>query len=166
MCTSPDEGLRTGQSGVTLVESIVALVIIGTALAGTLQLMSFATAHSADPMVRSQAVAIAEAYLEEISLKSFFDPDLGPGPGPCPAPEARRDLYDNVCDYAGIDDPDPEDQNGNPVAGLAGFRVRVAVDSAATLGGLSGPVDLLRVDVRVNLGNATDLTLSSYRTAR
>ena len=31
--------------------------------------------RSADAMVLSQAVAIAEAYLEEITLKPFADPD-------------------------------------------------------------------------------------------
>ena len=48
-------------------------------------------------MVMSQAVAIAEAYLEEISLKSFADPDGVDG-------EAARVAFDDVNDYDGLVD--------------------------------------------------------------
>ena len=59
------------QSGVTLIELVIAIVII--AIAATAILGTFATTvgQSADPMIRHQAVAIAEAYLEEISLKAL-----------------------------------------------------------------------------------------------
>ena len=56
----------------------------------------------------------AEAYLEEILLRDYLDPDTS---SVCPAPEATRDLYDNVCDYALLDDAGARSQDGTPVAG-------------------------------------------------
>ena len=44
------------------------------------------------------------------------------------------------------------------------YRVRVNVDSAATLGGLSGANTVLRVDVRLTHTTQVDFTLSGYRT--
>ena len=119
---------------------------------------------NADPMLELQASAIAEAYLEEIMLKPYYDPDLGAPGGVCPAAEvAGRTVYDNVCDYDLLDDVGPIDQNGVPVAGLAPYRVRVNVDTLATLGALAGPADVVRADVRVTHASGLDLTLSGYR---
>ncbi len=151
------------ERGVTLVELVVAMVVISIAAAGTLQLIASTTRASADPMLLQQATAVAEAYLEEILLNAYYDPDLGAGGGVCPAVEASRDLFDNVCDYDGMDDQPPRDQFGTPVAGLAPYRVRVAIDTAAALGGLSGPAQVLRADVRVTHSDVVDLTLSGYR---
>jgi MSHA pilin protein MshD len=148
---------------VTLVELTISIAVIGIALAGTLALVRRATVASADPLIQRQASAIAEAYLEEILLRPYYDPDLGAGAGACPAPEASRPLFDNVCDYAGLDDAGAHDQTGAAVAGLTPYRVRVSVDTAATLGSLSGPGSVLRVDVRVTHALPVDFTLSGYR---
>jgi MSHA pilin protein MshD len=152
------------QCGATLIELVISIVIISIAILGTLEVMRTTTLGSADPMLLKQATAIAEAYLEEILLKPFYDPDSGAGGGVCPTAEASRDLYDNVCDYNGLDDAGAVDQNGSAVAGLGTYRVRVSVDSAATLGALSGPADVMRADVRVTHSDRVDSTLSGYRT--
>ncbi len=155
-----------GTRGVTLVELLVAMTVIAIALAGTLELIRATTRASADPMLLQQGVAAAEAYLEEILLQSFYDPDLGAGGGTCPAAEASRELYDNVCDYDGLDDLGPRDQQGNAVAGLGAYRVRVSIDTAASLGGLAGASEIVRADVRVTHPSNVDVTLSGYRTRR
>jgi MSHA pilin protein MshD len=153
-----------GERGTTLVEMIISIAIISLAVAGTLLLVQKVAVHSADPMVERQALAIARAYLEEILLRPYWDPVVGAGGGACPAPPASRALFDNVCDYQGMDDAGARDQNGAPVAGLGAYRVRVAVDAAATLGDLTGPADVLRVDVRVTHPASVDLVLSGFRT--
>ena len=147
--------------GVTLVELVISIAVIGIGVSAVQLAMLATTARSADPMLQHQASAIAEAYLEEILLKDYLDPDTA---GVCPAPEATRDVYDNVCDYAAVDDTGARSQDGTPVAGLADYRVRVNVDGSATLNGLSGSADVLRVDVRVTHPTGVDLTLSGYRT--
>ena len=134
-----------GEHGTTLIELVVSLLVIAIAITGTLIAVSRATLHSADPAIEYQASAIAKAYLEEILLKPYFDPDLGAGGGACPLPEASRDLYDNVCDYAGTDDMGAEDQDATPVPGLGAYRVRVTVATGATLNDrLTLRSDLLR----------------------
>jgi MSHA pilin protein MshD len=152
-----------GESGATLVEMVISIAIIAVVVTGTLLLVQKVAVHSADPMIERQALAIAEAYLEEILLKPYFDPTLGAGGGACPAAPASRDLYDNVCDYQGVDDAGALDQFGAPVAGLGAYRVRVAVDTAATLSDLSGSADVLRVDVRVTHPAPVDLLISGFR---
>ena len=152
------------QSGVTLIELVISIVVMSIALTGTLLSIRAATRASVDPMILHQATAISEAYLEEILLKPFYDPDTGSGGGVCPSAEASRSLYDNVCDYQAVDDAGPRDQNGSSIAGLSGYRVRVAVDTSATLGALAGSSQVLRVDVRVTHSDLVDLSISAYRT--
>jgi len=152
-----------GERGATLVEMVISIAIIAIAVSGTLLLVQKVAVHSADPMIERQALAIAQAYLEEILLRPYFDPSLGAAGGACPAPPGSRALYDNVCDYQGLDDPGARDQTGAAVAGLGAYRVRVAIDTAATLGDLSGSADVLRVDVRVTHPSAIDLRLSGFK---
>lgn len=148
--------------GVTLAELVVSILIVSISLAGTLTVMNFTTVHSADPMLEAQGVAVAEAYLEEILLRSYADPDDGIV---CGAAEASRDLYDDVCDYAGLADSGAFDQDGNAIAGLEAYDVAVTVDSTANLNGLTGAADVLRIDVRVQHPIGLDLMLSAYRTS-
>jgi MSHA pilin protein MshD len=153
-------------AGVTLIELIVALVIVGIAVAGVVTVYVNTVRRSADPMVQQQAQFLAEAYLEEILLKRFFDPETGlvcSG-----ALEAGRALFDNVCDYNGLSDSPPQNQLGGALAGLTGYTVNVSVDSsgAVDLNGLNNApaIRVLRVDVTVIGPNNVVSTLSGYRT--
>ena len=71
MCTS------RRQHDLTLIELIMFIVIVSVALAGVLTVLNHTVRHSADPMIRKQALAIAEAVLEEVMLQPFTwcDPD-------------------------------------------------------------------------------------------
>lgn len=153
-----------GRAGVTLVELVISLTIIAIALVGTLQVMQVTAGASADPMILQQAAAVADSHLEEILLKPYYDPDLGSGGGVCPTAEGSRALYDNVCDYDGLDDTGARDHTGTAISELSAYRVRVSIDSTASLGGLSGPTDVVRADVRVTHTAVVDFTVSGYRT--
>jgi len=65
------------EHGISLIELIVFIVIVGIAVAGVVGALSMATRASADPMIQKQALAIAEALLEEVQLQPFTycDPD-------------------------------------------------------------------------------------------
>jgi len=144
------------QTGVTLVELLVSIVIVSIAVSGVLGVLSMTTAASADPMIRHQAAAIAEAYLEEIMLKPIDDPDGIDG-------EASRTDFDDLDDYDGLTDVGARDQFGAPMAGLASYNVGVAVSPSAGLP--SVPLaDALRVDVVVTHGVDINFVLSGYRT--
>lgn len=144
-----------GDSGVTLVELIIAIVVVSIALTGVLLVTTYTTRYSADPLLRHQAVAIAEAYMEEITLKSFSDPDGTDG-------ESDRTAYDDVDDYDGLDDNGAVDQNGDAIAGLTNYRVEVSV-TAENYGPSGASVNGLKIEVTVTDPAGESLTLSGYR---
>ena len=162
------------QRGATLVELIVSIVVISIGLAGVLLVIDRTTGSSGDALTEHQAIAVAEAYLEEIRAKSFCDPDNAPNTcvagncQVCVAAEGSRTLFDNVCDYNGLDETPPHDQNDNAIGALAAYRVRVTVLTGDSLGPAGAQVtggncELLTTQVRVT-GPGADLTLSDYRT--
>ena len=64
-------GALSKSRGLSLVELIMFIVIVGAAVAGIIAVISRTTQSSADPMVRKQALSIAEAMLEEVRLQPF-----------------------------------------------------------------------------------------------
>ena len=80
MCIAERQARRhrpRAEHGISLIELIVFIVIVGIAVAGVVGALSMATRASADPMIQKQALAIAEALLEEVQLQPFTycDPD-------------------------------------------------------------------------------------------
>ena len=148
--------VRAAQQGVTLVELVIAIVVIGIAASVILGLLSANVGASADPMVRQQGVAIARAYIEEIMLRSFVDPDGADG-------EAARVDFDDVDDYNGLVDVGARDQFNNAIAGLGPYTVAVNVSGSGALPGVPA-MDALRVDVTVSRAPHLAFTLSGYRT--
>lgn len=144
------------QAGVTLVELVIAIVVIAIAVGVVLGTLASGAGASADPMIRQQAIAAAAAYMEEILLRSFDDPDGVDG-------EAARSDFDDVDDYDGLLDVGVRDQFGNPVAQLAAYTVSVAVVPSAALPGVASS-DALRVDVNVTHTADVSFALSGYRT--
>ena len=163
------------EAGVTLIELVVSIVVISIGLAGIVLVMNRNVSSSGDPVVQHQAIAVAEAYLEEILLKDFCDPDNAvpcqPGNAPgspncnvCPAAEANRFDFDNICDYNGRTDNGARDQTNTAIAGLGSYVVTTNVSTAATLGPLAGAsCEVLRVDVTVTGPGNVSYALSGYR---
>ena len=87
----------TKQRGISLIELIMFIVIISIAVAGILLVMNKVTGHSADTLVRKQALAVAESLLEEITLQAMS----GVTPNPGSPTNADRRNFDNVCNYNG-----------------------------------------------------------------
>ena len=65
-------------TGFSLIELVIAIVILSIGVTGLLTLVLGTTKHSVDPQVRVQGNAIARAYLEEIMLNSFCEPNFDP----------------------------------------------------------------------------------------
>ncbi len=144
------------QSGVTLIELIISIVVIAIAIGGVLGVLSQSAGRSADAMVMSQAVAVAEGYLEEITLRPFVDPDGVDG-------EALRTDFDDVDDYNGLVDVGARDQFGNAPPALAGYTVTVTVTPSSALASVPS-ADAERVDVRVTYAPSVVVALTGYRT--
>jgi len=152
--------------GVSLVELIVFIAIISVGVAGILGVMNFTTLASAQPLPQKQALAIAEAYLEEVLAMPFTycDPDdanagtaestgaVNPAdPTVCATTlevigaegETRGSTtvpYDNVNDYNSFPGGAPStiDNPGVTITDLGSYNVTVAVVAEAlTAGGVT-----------------------------
>jgi len=183
-CPGAGEGRTPARRahGLSLIELILFIVVVSAALAGVLSVFLPATTASADPMLRRQALAIAESLMEEVQLMPFTycDPDdanlesatssagcasliqgLGPNAG-----ETRftTPQFDNVGDYAGYSMSGIVDITNTAVAGLAGYSASVAV-AATALGSITAASgDALRITVTVTGPNSTSVTLDGVRT--
>ncbi|WP_220808733.1 type IV pilus modification PilV family protein [Noviherbaspirillum aridicola] len=179
------------QSGVTLVELVISIVIIGIGVAGILQVLSLTTQRSADPLQRKQALAIAEGLMEEVRLARFTycdpaDPAAatatsaaGCATAEQAGPEAGNARpFDNVNDYVAEfdkDEPYSADAAGNPHAGTIGaYTASVTIRPDAALGPVGGRIasgstpaqmEVLRITVTVRYNNGNDsVVLDGYRT--
>jgi MSHA pilin protein MshD len=151
--------IKNKQTGVTLIELVISIVILSIAVVGVLSALGTIGGRSADPMIREQSIAIADAYLEEINLSRFA------AVAGCPAvPGAGgRANFSHVCHYNGLADSGAVNQNGDAIAGLSSYSVAVAVSNSGALGGLASSV-VLRVDVTVTGPTSEAFSLSAYRT--
>ena len=123
------------QSGLTLIEMVVTVVILAIALTGIAITVAQGLSQSAKTLLEVKRVALEQAYLDEILAKRFDEnshvggipPCFGlkgdPGPlpirctGPCTdvgvlfrfcpdSGESSRNRYDDVDDYHGLDEGD------------------------------------------------------------
>jgi len=141
------------QGGATLIEMVVSIVIISVSLTAVMMVIVQVGRSSADPMVRTQATAIAQAYMDEILVQALNDPEGGESGG-AEAGETRA-TYDDVSDYHGLADTGgARDQMGVAIAGLEGYNVNVAV-TASVIGGYPAK----RVLVNVGFDGDPDLSI-------
>ncbi len=115
------------QRGMTLIELVVAIVVISLAAGTIVGLLAFMSRSSAEGMARVQSAAIANAYLQDI---------------------LRRD-FDDVDGFDGRVDSQALDAFDNPVAGFENYRVAIDVSS-------SGIANLSSTDARIVTVTVTD----------
>lgn len=121
------------QRGVSLIELIIFIVIVGAALAGVLSVFIQTTRSSADPLVRKQAMAVAESLMEEIMAVYYICPAT------CSAVTvANRAQTHAVADYNGFTMNGISAIDGSAVAQLSGYTATVAVAAGAPWSGASG----------------------------
>lgn len=173
------------QHGLSLVEQIVFIVVVSVAVAGVLAALNVSTRASSDPMIQKQALAIAEALLEEVQLQPFTycDPDdanaaTALDAGGCAAtveamgPEGETrsgdPAFDNVNDYQvggaggpGLTISPISDLNGTVIPNLAGYSANVQVAAQAL--GTVPSADALLITVSVTGPANTTVVLHGYR---
>jgi MSHA pilin protein MshD len=142
------------ERGLTLIELVVAIVVLGVALAGLMLAFSVASRGSADPVVQRQLQAIAEELVGEITLKPWTAV-ANAAPAPC-----ARDTYNDLADYDGYATRGQVCTiDGTPIPALAGVSVAVTVQPAT----LAGVAAARRITVRVDR-DGTTLELVAWRT--
>lgn len=148
------------QQGLTLIELVISIVVLAIVVVGVFSALGTLVGRSADPMIRQQSIAVAQAYLEEIQSMDFGLPGGG-----CPAvPGAGgRANFDNICHYHNLSNTGAVDQNGNSITALANYNVSVTVTGSSNLGSLSA-ASAARIDVSVTGPTNETVTMSGYRT--
>jgi MSHA pilin protein MshD len=144
--------------GFTLIELIFFIVVVGVGLAGIVSVSTTVVKSSAEPMVRKQALAVAQSLLEEILLKNYSRPTDSTAVSF--ANGGTRNQFDTVTDYIGYNTTGGiVDVTGTAVAGLGSYNftpvVTVAPDTLGTLA-------VLKVVVSVT-GPQGVVTLTGYR---
>ncbi|MCW8982513.1 MAG: prepilin-type N-terminal cleavage/methylation domain-containing protein [Gammaproteobacteria bacterium] len=117
------ELIKPNQQGFTLIETVMFIIIVGIAVSAVALQFTQNVRHSADPLLRQQAITFAHIYLDEITAKKWDEttPDgggiaLGPIVIGADAGELVRTDFDDVDDYHNL--------NETP---LAGFTVSITV---------------------------------------
>ncbi|HSM21229.1 MAG TPA: prepilin-type N-terminal cleavage/methylation domain-containing protein, partial [Rubrivivax sp.] len=118
------------QRGFTLMEAVVAIVVVGVALAGVLLAVRESVRGSADPVVQRQLLAVAQQFMEEVQLKPWAAVD-NDAPAGC-----ARDTYNDLMDYHGYSSSGVCAVDGTAIPLLNGYAVTVSV-AAGTLGGVA-----------------------------
>jgi MSHA pilin protein MshD len=180
MCTN-----RHTARGFTLIELIAFIAMMAVGVAGVLLGFRQATIDSADPLLRKQALAIAESMLQEVQQMPFTycDPDdpavstatssAGCSTAEALGPESGETRYstttpfDNVNDYNGYSTASEgttgiKDMTGASIPNLTNFDVAVSV-AATALNGI-GASDSLLITVTVTGPRNTTVMLQSFRT--
>jgi len=150
--------LRAACAGFSLVELVISIVIVSAGLAALLGPIMTATRHSADPMVRKQSLAIAEALLEEIELKPFQPGGFAGAPTP-----ANRPLFDDLSDYSGYTSVGIFTVDGVAIPALANYNVTSVTVVANALGAI-GAANAKLITVTVTGPDRQAISLSAYRT--
>lgn len=142
------------QRGFTLIEMVLAIVVLGVGLTGVLIAFSTVARGSADPVVAQQMLAIAEEMMEEIQLKPYAVA-ANTAPAAC-----ARNTWNDVLDYNGYTtNAQICTIDGTAIPSLAGYSVRVTVVEAT----LAGVGAARRIDVTVTRGTSS-FTLTGWRT--
>jgi MSHA pilin protein MshD len=147
---------RPAHSGFSLIEVIVAMLLISVGVLGLLSAMNTTVKSSADPMVRKQAIAVAESLLEEITLKDFANPTGG-------YTGTDRAQFDDVSDYAGYQTTTGiVDISGAAIGGLSSYNITSVTVANAALGSI-GSSDAKLITVTVAAPGGEAISLSAYR---
>lgn len=192
-CTQTSGLNRRSVGGFTLIELIVFIVIVSVSVAGVLLAINTATRSGTDPMIRKNAIAIAEGMLEEVSLMPFTfcdadDPQAttatssAVGAAGCTSaatvnaigPEAGETRYasatpfDHVDDYNGFSMNPIVDITNTAIGTLTSYSATVSV-AATALGSIAatdaqGQANALLITVTVSGPQNTTVVLQGYRT--
>lgn len=172
-----------GQRGLSLVEVVVFIVVLGIGIAGIALLYNQVTRASVDPLVRKQAVAIATSLMEEIQLRPFTycDPDdpavlTAASPAGCATQEGigaeggetryGPAFFDNVSDYASFPPMagSIQDITNTTITGLAGYSAQVQIAPAGADFPAAVPAaDALLITLTVTGPANTQVVLHGYR---
>jgi MSHA pilin protein MshD len=142
---------KNKQSGVTLVELVISIVILSIAIVAVLNSFSYSIRHSADPLWRNKSLKLAQLYLDEILAKNYdqstpvggmpviVEPScVSLGPDIASGVNETRETYNDVDDYHGITNVVPSSLTGNLDSSYADYRITINVKCDGSSVGATG----------------------------
>jgi MSHA pilin protein MshD len=166
------------QGGFTLIETIIVIVLVGAMMAGMTSLFMNNVGHSHRPFLRQRALAVANAFMDEISHKQWNEAStlgggcVNTGSGSCPLGPAAvaigsdgesRATYDDIDDYHGLNQTPPQDSSATAMPGYSGFTVNVSVvQPGGNWNGIAA-ADVRLITVSVTSPSNENIAISAYR---
>ena len=164
--------MRNGkrQSGFTLIEAIMMIVVLGIAIPPLVYLYQQVSVRSVDHRYQMVALAYAQGMVDEIVSKPFEDADLATGS--FGTEEGARASYDDIDDFDGWSQSPPQQINGTQMKDYGGFTRTVTVDNVAAadpdpvMPQTDGSTNFKRIKVTVAWtgGRGGEITLTTLRT--
>ena len=153
-----------GERGFTLVESLLAAVVLAMTITAVTMPFTAAARNEQDDARRTVAMSLAQELMEEILAHPFADPQGGGGPGP-EAGEAARADFDNIDDYDGYAEPAGSIVSGDgqtvSETGAHGLSRSARVTYVFVTGQApTGPPNFVRVEVEMRHNGQPLLTVT------
>ena len=147
--------------GVTLIETLVFMVVVSIALGALVKVFSSAVSDSVDPVVRTRALEIAQAQLDEILSRKFDEntpsggvPACNSTAGiPCAGIVADTD-FDDVGDFHFMP---PDTSHPNHTVSVT------VVEAGDELSSVVGNANARRITVTVTVPGSSNIQLSAYK---
>lgn len=170
--------MRHQQAGFTLIETIIVIVLVGAMMAGMTSLFVTNVGNSHRPYLRQKALAVANAFMDEILRKRWNEATplgggcVNTGSGACPAGPAAigigadgetRATYDDIDDYNGLNQSPPQDSSPAAMPGYTGYTVAVAVTQPAAAWNGVPAADVRLITVSVTSPSNETIAVSAYR---
>ena len=161
------------QGGVTLIELIITIVIIGIALSALVSALTTGISRSAQPMLEGKALELSQAYLDEIQAMRFDDQSpVGGTPvlaadSPCTVSNEgqARAAFDDVDDYNGVNDSPPVliETSIDMISTYVNYRVTILVECAGIELGLAANDLAKKINLTVVLPSGESRDVAIYK---
>lgn len=163
---------KNKQAGVTLIELIITIVVLGIALSALISSLSIGIGRSAQPMLEGKALELSQAYLDEILAMSFDDQtptgggEVAAAQSPCDLSEEgqSREFYDDVDDYDGVSDAPPVLIDSTiDMSRYANYQVDISVACAGTDLGLDSNDMAKRITITLTVPSGETRIVAIYK---
>jgi MSHA pilin protein MshD len=168
---------RKQQTGFTLIETVIVIALVGAMMAGMTALFMNNVGHSHRPYLRQKALAVANAFMDEIVRKRWNEATPlgggcvntgascagGAGVVAIGADGETRATYDDIDDYHGLNQSPPQDSSATNMPGYDGYTVNVSVTQPGSSWNGVPAADVRLITVSVTSSSGETLTISAYR---
>ena len=171
---------QASDSGFTLVEMVVFIVVLAVGLSGVVLVINRTLLDAPEALVNTRAMEISQLYLDEILAKKYDENTPQGGSPPCdssgnPActatgsfgpdgPSESRSRYDDVDDYHDPAFQPVTDANGNALPNYSDYEVRIDIHYDGTDLGLADDRRAKRISLTIRTPRNQQIPVTVYRT--